>query len=144
MRGVELYPLKQINVLNGNVLHALKSTDQGYYGFGEAYFSLIEKGAIKGWKKHTRYVLNIVVPKGTIKFVIYDDRLNSETYGQFEEYVLSTNENYQRITIQPGLWMAFMGLDDTTSILLDIIPEVHDASEAMRVDLSFFNYDFYK
>lgn len=38
MEGVKLYPLKQIMVPKGDIFHALKSTDEGYAGFGEAYF----------------------------------------------------------------------------------------------------------
>jgi len=46
--GVELTPLKIIEVKDGNVLHALKKSDIGFEGFGEAYFSNVESGQIKG------------------------------------------------------------------------------------------------
>ena len=36
--GVIFTPLKTIDVPNGNILHAVKITDEGYRGFGEAYF----------------------------------------------------------------------------------------------------------
>ena len=66
-----LTPLRIIGVKGGDVLHAMKDTDDGFSGFGEAYFSSIEKGCIKGWKKHTNMTLNIVVPVGVIKFVFF-------------------------------------------------------------------------
>ena len=50
MEGVAVHPLKHIVVPKGDIYHALKSTDEGYAGFGEAYFSQIEQGAAKGWK----------------------------------------------------------------------------------------------
>ena len=34
-----VHSLKEIDVADGNVLHALKKTDQGYENFGEVYFS---------------------------------------------------------------------------------------------------------
>jgi dTDP-4-dehydrorhamnose 3,5-epimerase len=74
MEGVTVHPLKHIVVPKGDIYHALKSTDEGYVGFGEAYFSQIEHGAAKGWKRHNRMTLNLVVPVGAVKFVIYDDR----------------------------------------------------------------------
>ena len=37
IQGVELHPLKHIIVPKGDIFHALKSTDEGYTGFGEAY-----------------------------------------------------------------------------------------------------------
>ena len=39
MEGVTVHPLKHIVVPKGDIYHALKSTDEGYVGFGEAYFS---------------------------------------------------------------------------------------------------------
>ena len=77
--GVTLHTLKHIIVPKGDIYHALKSTDEGYEGFGEAYFSQIEHGQVKGWKRHNRITLNIVVPVGAVKFVIYDDREESVT-----------------------------------------------------------------
>jgi dTDP-4-dehydrorhamnose 3,5-epimerase len=142
MEGVTLHPLKHISVPKGDIYHALKSTDEGYVGFGEAYFSQIEHGETKGWKRHNRMTLNIIVPVGSIKFVIYDDREGSATYGQFKEITLSPESNYQRLTLAPGLWMAFYGVGEGTSMLIDIIPEPHDPTEASRKDLSEIKYTF--
>lgn len=142
MKGVNLYNLNKIILPKGNVLHALKSTDEGFVGFGEAYFSQIESGAIKGWKRHNQFTMNLIVPVGKVKFIIYDDREESETNGCFEEYILSPDENYKRLTIEPGLWLAFKGLSDYTSILLDIIPEPHIKEEADSLELYSIKYDF--
>ena len=62
IEGVELHPMKHIAVPKGDIFHAIHSTDEGYVGFGEAYFSEIKHGMVKGWKRHNRMVLNIVVP----------------------------------------------------------------------------------
>jgi dTDP-4-dehydrorhamnose 3,5-epimerase len=142
MKGIKLTPLKHIIVPGGDIYHALRATDEGYVGFGEAYFSQIKQGVIKGWKCHNRYVLNLVVPVGSIKFVIYDDRQDSETVGEFLEITLSTIDNYQRLTVDPGLWVAFCGMSPGVSMLMDIIPEPHDPGEADKKELYEINYDF--
>lgn len=142
INGVRLFPLKHIIVPKGDIYHALKSTDTDYKGFGEAYFSQIEEGAIKGWKRHNQMILNLVVVMGAIKFVIYDDREGSDTMGKFEEIILSPSYNYQRLVIEPGLWMAFQGVGKGISMLLDIIPQPHDPSEASRKELSEIQYFF--
>ena len=64
------------------------------------------------------------------------------TFGEFEEHILSPNENYKRLTIQPGLWVAFQGLDKGVSILLNIIPEPHSQNEADSKPLESINYIF--
>lgn len=142
--GVRLTPLKHIEVPNGDIYHAMKSTDEGYAGFGEAYFSEIEHGAVKGWKRHNRMTLNIVVVKGEIGFVVYDDRQGSPTEGRFMDFRLSPQGNYRRLTLAPGLWMAFYGVGEGRSMLMDIIPEPHDPTEADRRELSEINYKFPK
>lgn len=142
VEGVILQPLGHIAVLGGDVLHALKSSDKEFCGFGEAYFSQIEAGAVKGWKRHNRITLNLIVPVGAIKFVIYDDREYSRTFRTFFEVILSPLHNYQRLTIAPGLWVAFMGMGESTSLLLDIIPELHDPNEADKQDLNYIDYNF--
>ncbi len=140
--GVSLHPLKHITVPKGDLFHALKSTDEGYCGFGEAYFTQIEPGQAKGWKRHNRMTLNLVVVYGRVTFVVYDDREDSPTHGQFQSITLSPADNYQRLTVAPGLWMAFYGADAHTSMLMDIIPEPHDPAEADRKDLSEIPYRF--
>lgn len=142
MDGVTLHPLKHIIVPKGDIYHAMKSTDEGYCGFGEVYFSQIKRGQAKGWKRHNHMTLNLVVPVGSVKFVVYDDREGSVTRGQFEEIILSPQLNYQRLTIAPGLWMAFYGEGEGTSMLMDIIPEPHDPGEADRKDLFEIDYKF--
>ena len=142
IEGVILHDEKRITVPKGNIFHAIKSNSEGFCGFGEAYFSQIEQGAVKGWKRHNRYTLNIVVPIGKIRFVIYDDRDNSPTFGQFEEIILSPDDNYKRLTVSPGLWMAFQGLGEGFSMLMDIISEPHDADEADRKELDAIDFKF--
>ena len=81
--------LKIIQNVQGDVLHGIKKSDFGYFGFGEAYFSTVLPDVIKGWKRHREMILNLIVPIGAIRFVIYDDRDSSKTFGCFQEVVLS-------------------------------------------------------
>ena len=140
IKGIKITPLKHIVVPKGDVYHAMKSTDDGYCGFGEVYFSQIYPGERKGWKRHNRMTLNLIVVVGAIKFIVYDDREDSHTKGEFFEIILSPNENYARLTIDPGLWLAFEGVADETSMLMDIIPEPHNPTEADRKELDEINY----
>ncbi len=134
MKGVTLTPLKRIASAKGDIYHAMKCVDGGYCGFGEAYFSEIVCGERKGWKRHNRMTLNIIVPIGEIRFIIYDDREGSNTKGEFLAIDLSPDKNYQRLTVEPGLWMAFEGIAQGNSWLLDIIPELHDDAESDKRD----------
>lgn len=134
MDGIILTPLKQIFNPKGDVFHAMKKSDIGFDGFGEAYFSVINKNSIKGWKKHTRMTLNLIVCYGEVKFVIYND-IKKEFYD-----ISLSHKNYQRLTVEPGLWMAFEGMDEN-NMLLNIANIEHDPNEAITrgiYDISYF------
>ena len=136
MDGVILTPLKQIHNPKGDIFHAMKKSDVGFDGFGEAYFSTVNKNDIKGWKKHTVMTLNLVVPVGKVEFVVYDE--NSK---EFFNVTLS-QDNYQRLTVKPNLWMAFRGLGDDLNMLLNLASIEHDPSEAENIELSEIKYDW--
>jgi dTDP-4-dehydrorhamnose 3,5-epimerase len=133
LEGVNITPLKIILGENGDVMHAMKCTDPSFCGFGEAYFSTVKKGSVKAWKCHKQMTLNIVVPCGRIKFVLWDGRKASPTYSQFLEIILSP-ENYHRLTVPPTIWMGFQGLDEGLNMLLNIADIPHDPDEAERLE----------
>lgn len=135
MDGITLTPLKQIHNPKGDIFHAMKRSDDGFDGFGEAYFSTIHSDDIKGWKKHTRMTLNIVVPFGEIKFVVFNDKTN-----EFFSVNLS-KDNYQRLTVESGLWMAFQGIEEN-SMLLNLASMEHDSKEAVSIDIKEIVYDW--
>jgi len=133
MDGVTLTPLKQITHPKGDIFHAMKASDDGFSGFGEAYLSTVNQDEVKGWKKHTEMTLNLVVVIGEIEFVVYDDN-------RFYGVKLSKN-NYQRLTVEPGLWLAFRGLD-SENMLLNLSSIEHDPNESENVDLDIINYNW--
>ena len=142
MEGVILTPLKQIIHPKGDIYHGMKVSDPGYHGFGEAYFSTIYCGDIKPWKKHLRTTLNFMVPVGKIRFVLYDDRLESSTRNLFFDRVLGV-DNYQRITIPAGIWVAFAGIGTSLNLLLNIANLEHDPMEIERKEnLHDIHYDW--
>lgn len=135
MDGVKLSPLKQIINPKGNILHAMKASDNGFAGFGEAYFSTVNQGQIKGWKKHFEMTLNLVVITGKIEFVIY----NGDSFYS----VKLSKTNYQRLTLGPGLWFAFRGLS-SENIVLNLASIEHKIEESTSVELYEFDYDWNK
>ena len=127
-------PLNRINVAGGDVLHALKKTDEGFVDFGEAYFSIMESGAIKSWKRHLRMTLNLVVAVGLVRFVFVDSA------GVRREETIGSNR-YVRLTVPPGIWFAFEGLSVPYSLVLNITDIAHDPQEIERKELNeYINY----
>ena len=131
MDGVTLTPLKIITHPKGDVFHAMKASDNGFCGFGEAYFSFVDSGIVKGWKRHRKMILNLVVPIGAVRFVIYDDRIGSATNQMVQKVTLSTKE-YQRLTVPPMVWMAFQGVGNEKNMLVNIANIRHEPNETDR------------
>lgn len=141
MEGITIEPLKIINGSEGSVMHACKKSDNVFDKFGEAYFSTVNYGAIKGWKKHLRMISNIVVPSGAVKFVFFDDRVDSKTKDRFFQVTLSL-ENYCRLTIQPGVWMAFKGMSSQSNLILNVASIEHDPLECLVRPIESFSPSF--
>jgi len=141
--GVVLTPLKQIKQPKGDIYHALKKSDDGFSGFGEAYFSSVNYREIKGWKRHKKMVLNLIVPVGEVEFIVFDEREDSLTFGQFSKVNLSQN-NYKRLTVPYGLWMAFRGVGKGLNLLLNVASIEHNSIESDVRDLSAITYEWSK
>ena len=139
--GVLITPLKIIETKGGNVLHSLKDKDTGFNGFGEAYFSEVQPGAIKAWKLHKDMTLNITVPIGIVRFVLFDER--DKSTNEFQELTIS-RQNYVRLTVPPMIWVGFQGLSDASSLLLNIADIPHNPNESIRKDLNEIYFDWSK
>ena len=133
MDGVILTPLKQIHNPKGDIFHAMKKSDNGFDGFGEAYFSTVHKNDIKGWKQHTEMTLNLIVLSGEIEFIVYNEKKD-----EFFTVKLS-QKNYQRLTVKPNYWMAFRGIDED-NILLNLASIEHEPTESCTKALSEIVY----
>ena len=141
--GVLITPINIIPVPGGDVLHGIRRDDAGYSGFGEAYFSTIDAGAIKAWKRHREMTMNLIVPIGSIRFVIYDDRASNSSDKIFQQVVLS-REKYFRLTVPPMVWMGFQGLGLEENMLLNISNTQHSANEVDRLMFNDINFDWEK
>lgn len=140
IEGVLLTPLKQIYKEKGSIFHAIKKHEHSFRGFGEAYFSQIDHNEIKAWKTHNDMWLNLVVPIGSVKFVMVDYRKESETYGNFFEVILNPKNNYNRLTIPPGITFGFQGVGIKTNLVLNVASIEHDPNEMENIDTNEIKY----
>ena len=133
---VLLTPLDIIPLATGNVMHAMRRSSAGFTGFGEVYFSWLEPGAMKGWKRHRDMTLNLVVPVGLIAFAVVDAEA-----GIGRQYELGPTA-YGRLTIPPGLWVAFRSRASQPSAILNVADIEHDPAEADRASETSFSFDW--
>jgi dTDP-4-dehydrorhamnose 3,5-epimerase len=134
-----LSSLEVIEHVDGDIFKILQKTSHAFVGFGEAYFSSVFYGKIKGWKLHHKMNLNIVVPIGTIKFVLIEKSLNNNI--TYYEYILS-QKNYMLLSIPPKTYFAFKGIGRDQNMLLNISDIIHNDNEVEKLPLESFNYDW--
>lgn len=129
--GVILTPLRQIFDERGKVMHMLREDSPVFSGFGEIYFSCTHPGVVKAWHMHKEMTLNYAVIYGEIKFVLFDDRLESPTLGEVQEFFISP-ENYMLVTVPPLIWNGFKCVGTQTSIVANCATLPHSPGELER------------
>ncbi|MFZ3122449.1 MAG: dTDP-4-dehydrorhamnose 3,5-epimerase family protein [Thermodesulfovibrionales bacterium] len=134
IEGVVIHELKQITDERGKVMHMLRSDSPLFTGFGEIYFSVINIGAIKAWKKHLKMTQHFAVPVGDIRLVIYDDRKNSVSCGKLEIIEIGES-NFSLVRIPPLVWYGFKGISSIPALIVNCTDLPHDSSEAEKLEL---------
>jgi dTDP-4-dehydrorhamnose 3,5-epimerase len=129
--GVIITQLKTITDSRGAVLHFIKSDSIGFDVFEESYFSEINPGQVKAWKKHLKQIQNITVPVGIIQLVLYDDRENSATFGRLEIHKIGRPNSYLRVTIPINIWHGFKCVSDNPALLVNCTNIKHEFSKSI-------------
>ncbi len=133
--GVVITTLKRIGDERGMVLHMLRRDWDVFEDFGEVYFSTVNPGVVKGWKRHKRMIQNFAVPMGNVKFVLFDDREDSPTMGEVQEATLG-EDNYVLLTLPAMIWYGFAGAEEAPALIANCASIPHDPEESEAKDLS--------
>ena len=134
IKDVFISKLKVISDERGKVMHMMRNDSKVFKKFGEIYFSTIYKDVIKAWHLHKEATLNYACVSGRVKLVLYDDRVDSDSRGIYEEIFL-TPENYFLVTIPPNIWNGFKGLAKGESIIANCLYLPHNEKEMVRLDI---------
>jgi|SRR5665213_126037 len=128
--GLTVTPLRQIVDDRGAVLHMLRADEPEFGPFGECYFSQINPGIIKAWKRHRLQSQNIAVPVGRVRVVVFDEREQSPTKGMLDMVELGRPDNYVRMRIPPLLWYGFKCIATQPSLIANCVDTPHSPEES--------------
>ena len=130
--GVFISPIQQIFHPKGDIFLGLKASDPSFKAFGEAYFTTVVAAETKGWKRHKIMTMNLIVPVGNVTFYLHHDKVG-------ETIAINAGENnYVRLTVPPGLWIAFEGGAHPLNLVLNIASIEHDYNEADNAPLETY------
>ena len=68
---------------------------------------------LKGWKKHHKMVLNLIVIEGKVLFYLANNQFN-----EFKEIIICKND--LKSTIMPNQWVSFTSLINPNSKIMNI------------------------
>jgi dTDP-4-dehydrorhamnose 3,5-epimerase len=136
--GLTIAPLSRIHHELGDVLHIMRSSSNESLDIMEIYASSVLCNKRKGWKRHLRLTLNLVVIEGAIDFSFVDDRVNKHNPTALTFHA-DPLDNHSRITVPPLVWVAFEGLK-ASNILVNCIAEPHDPLEQENIPLDSFPF----
>ena len=124
--GVVITPLRVFEDQLGAVKKMIAADSPAFVGFGEIYFSTIQSGKVKAWRRHKQMVSNLAVPAGSVRIVLFD----AET--QEIQQVILGDQNYALLTIPPAVWSGFQGLGQGVSLIANCASMAHDLDETER------------
>jgi dTDP-4-dehydrorhamnose 3,5-epimerase len=135
IHGVVTKKLKVIPDERGRLMEILRSDDELFSKFGQVYMTTAYPGVVKSWHYHKKQTDHFAVVKGMIKLVLYDNREDSPTKGEINEFFLGEH-NPMLIKIPCLVLHGFKCISQEEAICINIPTEVYnyDKPDEFRVD----------
>jgi dTDP-4-dehydrorhamnose 3,5-epimerase len=135
IEGVRIKHLKPIRDYRGLVMEILRSDDEIFKKFGQAYITTVKPGIVKGWHYHNVKTDNFCCITGSIRLGLYDLRENSPTSRQTQEIILSIKEP-KLVKIPPEVAHGFECAGDREAIVVSLPTEPYNSThpDVVRID----------
>jgi len=135
IHGVKIKSLKMIPDERGRLMELLRSDDDLFLKFGQVYMTTAYPGVVKGWHYHQKQTDNFVVIQGMMKVVLYDDRPESPTRGQVNEFFMG-DYNPMLLSIPNLVIHGFKCISQHEAILINCPTEVYNYNnpDEYRID----------
>lgn len=133
--GVEIKQLKVIPDERGKLMEILRSDDKVFVKFGQVYMTTVYPGVVKAWHYHKEQTDNLTCLQGMTKLVIYDNRPDSSTYQEVNEFFIGIH-NPLLVQIPAGLLHGFKGIGENEAIVVNIPDRVYnyERPDEYRID----------
>lgn len=126
--GVKTKQLRVIPDERGYLMEMLRCDDEMFLKFGQVYLTVVYPGVVKGWHYHKVQDDIFIVIKGMIKLVLYDQRIDSITFGLINEFFIGEH-NPTLVTIPAGVVHGFKGNGVEPGYLINLPTEPYHYSE---------------
>jgi len=119
IEGVKTKKLKVIPDERGFLLEILRNDDEMFEKFGQVYVTTAYPSIVKAWHYHKKQTDNFTCVKGMMKVALYDNREDSPTYKEINEFFIG-EKNPLLIKVPPFVYHGFKAIGDETAYFLSI------------------------
>ncbi len=119
---------KKLNVIpdeRGRLMEVLRSDDDLFIRFGQAYVTTACPGVVKAWHHHKKQHDNFACIAGMMKVVLYDSRDGSPTKGEINEFFIGAH-NPMLVQIPPGVMHGFKCISENEAMVLNCPTEPYN------------------
>lgn len=146
IEGVKIKELTTHEDDRGSLTEILRSDDEMFKGFGQAYMCSVNPGVFKGWHFHTFQTDTFVAMRGYAVLVLFDSREDSPTFRESFRIRLSGNM-YQKpkelVQIPPGIHHGFYSyLDKQPATIVNFPDKLYNREHPDEIRLPWDALDF--
>ncbi len=119
----------------GRLMEMLRADDPGLdTRFGQVYMTTAYPGTVKAWHYHRLQTDHFVCPVGMIKLVLHDNREDSATKGETNEFFLGVH-NPILVEIPPLVYHGFKCISETEALVINTVTECynHEQPDEYRI-----------
>jgi dTDP-4-dehydrorhamnose 3,5-epimerase len=135
IHGVRTKPLKVVPDERGRLMEMLRSDDDLFVKFGQAYLTAAYPRVVKAWHYHEKQIDHFICVHGMMKVVLYDDRDGSPTRGMINEFFIGEH-NPMLVQVPPLVYHGFTCVSEHEALVINIPTELYDYAhpDEFRVD----------
>ena len=123
--GVVVKKLKVIPDERGYLMEMLRADDPFFRKFGQVYLTVAYPGVVKGWHYHKIQTDHFVAVSGMVKVVLYDQRKDSKTFGEVNEFFMG-EQNPILLVIPPFVVHGMKGIGTAPGMVVNCPTEVYN------------------
>lgn len=136
IEGVKTKKLKVVPDERGRLMEVFRNDDDLYEKFGQVYMTTNYPGVVKAWHYHKIQTDNVVCVKGMMKVVLYDNRDDSKTKGEVNEFFIG-DYNPMLVQIPPHVYHGWKCISKDESIAVSVPTEPYNYEEPDEFRLPF-------
>ncbi len=125
IEGVVVKDLKIIPDERGRLMEILRNDDGFFKGFGQVYMTTTYPGVVKAWHYHLLQDDVVCCVLGMIKLVLFDNREESPTYRQINEFYMGSHAP-KAVVIPQRVYHGWKSISTEEALIINIPTQVYN------------------